>query len=190
MAWSVRLVAGQGLGAPVLRQRQLPRNDASAVTTTAPPATPKPRPKPRLVFPKRLRVLDRRDFQRIQSRGMRLGGHLLLIMAFKQQGAPKPARLGITASRKSGESVQRSRIKRILREAFRLHPGIFPPGVDIVVIAREGADVLTLAEATAELKKAAARLTSGPQRGSGGGGPHRPGGPRRPAGPHKPQQKS
>ena len=190
MAWSVRLVAGQDLGAPVLRQRHLPRNDANAVTTTAPPATPKPRPKPRLVFPKRLRVLDRRDFQRIQSRGMRLGGHLLLIMAFKQQGAPKPARLGITASRKSGESVQRSRIKRILREAFRLHPGIFPPGVDIVVIAREGADVLTLSEATPELKKAAARLASGPQRGSGGGGPHRPGGPRRPAGPRKPQPKS
>ena len=153
------------------------------MTTAAPPDPPKPPAAPsqaagapRLGFPKSLRVLDRKDFQRIQTRGMRLGGHLLLIMAFKQQGAPRPARLGITASRKSGESVQRSRMKRILREAFRLHPGMFPPGVDIVVIAREGADKLSLEQATQELQKAAARLKSGGGGGGGGGGPRGGGG--------------
>ena len=61
------------------------------------------------------------------------------------------ARLGITASKKSGDSVARSRIKRVVREAFRLNPQAFPKGWDFVVIAREGADKLTMQEAAEEL---------------------------------------
>ena len=38
----------------------------------------------------------------------------------------------------------RNRIKRLCRECFRLWPGFVPDGIDLVVIAREGADELTL----------------------------------------------
>ncbi len=38
----------------------------------------------------------------------------------------------------------RNRIKRLCRECFRLWPGFVPDGIDLVVIAREGADQLTL----------------------------------------------
>jgi ribonuclease P protein component len=137
---------------------------------TAPEATARA-PRPRLVFPKAHRVRSRRDFQRIQSRGMRLGGSRFLVLAMKQVGKPGPARLGLTASKKSGESVERNRIRRVLREAFRLQPGLFPPGWDLVIIAREGGHTMGLADAMEELRRAAARLQTG------GGTPQ---GPRKP----------
>ena len=138
---------------------------------------------PRFRFPKAKRVRDRRDFQRIQGRGTRLGGRLLMLLALKQGGVPGPSRLGITASRKSGDSVARSRIKRVCREVFRLNPDAFPAGWDFVVIAREGADALTMQQAADELLGALKRLKDAGPRGP------RPGGPRPPSskpGPKKP----
>lgn len=61
-----------------------------------------------------------------------------------------PARLGITATRKIGGAVQRNRIKRVVREAFRLGPDRLPHGVDLVVIAKAGAHELGLADVVAE----------------------------------------
>ena len=48
-------------------------------------------------------------------------------------------RLGISVSKKVGNSVVRHRIARLLRESFRLNDGKFHSGWDIVVIARAGA---------------------------------------------------
>ncbi len=61
-----------------------------------------------------------------------------------------PSRLGITVTRKIGGAVQRNRIKRVVREAFRLSPDRLPRGIDLVVIAKPGAHELGLAEVTAE----------------------------------------
>jgi ribonuclease P protein component len=73
--------------------------------------------------------------------------------------------LGITTSRKSGESVQRSRIRRLIREAWRLHQDELPGGWDFVVIARKGADLLSLDQVTAALRHAIKRLLApGPKR--------------------------
>ena len=58
--------------------------------------------------------------------------------------ARAPSRLGIVATRKVGDATMRNRIKRLCRECFRLWPGFVPDGIDLVVIAREGADELTL----------------------------------------------
>lgn len=51
-------------------------------------------------------------------------------------------RLGITASRKIGSAVKRNRVKRLLREFFRLHKLQLPPSTDILFIAQPGADTL------------------------------------------------
>ena len=48
-------------------------------------------------------------------------------------------RLGISVSRKVGNSVVRHYIKRCVKEAYRLHENMFNSGLDIVVIARQGA---------------------------------------------------
>lgn len=45
-------------------------------------------------------------------------------------------RLGISVSKKVGNSVIRHRVKRIIKESYRLHENIFNSGLDIVVIAR------------------------------------------------------
>jgi len=47
-----------------------------------------------------------------------------------------PLRLGITASRKIGGAVQRSRARRLIREGFRAVFSELPEALDIVVIVR------------------------------------------------------
>ena len=48
-------------------------------------------------------------------------------------------RLGISVSKKVGNSVVRHRVTRLVRESYRLHESIFNSGLDIVVVARQGA---------------------------------------------------
>jgi ribonuclease P protein component len=54
----------------------------------------------------------------------------------KRRPAGSPLRLGITASRKIGNSVQRSRARRLIREGFRAVFSELPEALDIVVIVR------------------------------------------------------
>ncbi len=48
-------------------------------------------------------------------------------------------RLGISVSKKVGNSVVRHHLTRLIRESYRLHENIFNSGLDIVVVARNGA---------------------------------------------------
>ncbi len=52
----------------------------------------------------------------------------------------KKNRLGISVSKKVGNSVVRHRLTRLVREAYRLHEDKFNSGLDIVVVARESAN--------------------------------------------------
>jgi ribonuclease P protein component len=68
-----------------------------------------------------------------------------------------PARLGIIASRKVGNAVQRNRAKRLIRDAFRrLHSGLREP-LDLVVIATRRTLQLTGNEVREELETALRR---------------------------------
>ena len=49
-------------------------------------------------------------------------------------------RLGISVSKKVGNSIVRHRLTRLVREAYRLHEDKFNSGLDIVVVARESAN--------------------------------------------------
>jgi len=48
--------------------------------------------------------------------------------------------LGITASRRVGNAVVRSRAKRLCREAFRATRTLWPPGIDLVVIVKRATE--------------------------------------------------
>ena len=81
------------------------------------------------------RVRKRAEFLDIQSGGVRVNGDCLVFVV-KRRAAGSPLRLGITASRKIGNSVQRSRARRLIREGFRAVFSDLPDGLDIVVIVR------------------------------------------------------
>ena len=74
-------------------------------------------------------------------------------------------RLGITVSRQVGKAVRRNRLKRLVREVFRQHRELLPPGSDLVVIARAGCRVDSTAEVAAELAQASAALAQACRRG-------------------------
>ncbi len=107
----------------------------------------------RLGKPARLR--RRREFLEVQERGRRLYARELVVLALSTGG--ERARLGITVSRKIASAVGRNRIKRWVREAFRAVASDLPP-VDVVVVARPGADRVGLAGARAALEAARAAL--------------------------------
>jgi ribonuclease P protein component len=81
------------------------------------------------------RVRKRAEFLDIQSGGVRVNGDCLVFVV-KRRPAGSPLRLGITASRKIGNSVQRSRARRLIREGFRAVFSELPEALDIVVIVR------------------------------------------------------
>jgi ribonuclease P protein component len=75
------------------------------------------------------------------------GPHLIFLVRKNGSGH---SRIGLTVSRRVGGSVQRNRIKRLLRESFRRIKHQIHPAIDLVVIARKGAvdlDYLTVCEA-------------------------------------------
>lgn len=68
-----------------------------------------------------------------------------MIMYVKENGLGKN-RIGISVSKKVGNSVVRHRVTRLIRESYRLHENIFNSGLDIVIIARPSAASVTYYE--------------------------------------------
>ncbi len=60
-------------------------------------------------------------------------------------------RLGITASKRVGNSVKRNRIKRLIREFFRLNKQQIPEGYDIMIIALRESNKLNFFKVQEEL---------------------------------------
>ena len=61
-----------------------------------------------------------------------------LIMYVKENGT-ESNRIGISVSKKVGNSVVRHRVTRLVRESYRLHEAVFNSGLDIVIVARQNA---------------------------------------------------
>jgi len=68
------------------------------------------------------------------------------------------SRLGITVTRRVGNAVVRNRIKRQVRERFRLHRALRSRGLDMVLIAKHSAGRLSKAEMARELEQLFDRL--------------------------------
>lgn len=92
---------------------------------------------PRRTFPKSARLLKRAEFRRVYDEGQRRSGRLCA--AFFRPNGLAQTRLGITAPARLGGAVIRNRLKRRLREVFRLHREALPQGWDIVLNPRPAA---------------------------------------------------
>ena len=77
---------------------------------------------------------ENRDFSRAYSRGSKAINHCMVLYARKNNKGIN--RFGITVSSKLGKAVVRNRIRRRLREIYRLNESRFRPGYDIVAVAR------------------------------------------------------
>ena len=85
---------------------------------------------------KTVSIKDERSFYRLYKRGRYSGGKYFTVFT-RKNGDPDINRLGIVVSKKAGNSVQRNRIRRLVRECYRLSEDELSPGNDILVSARE-----------------------------------------------------
>ncbi|MCI8402059.1 MAG: ribonuclease P protein component [Lachnospiraceae bacterium] len=78
------------------------------------------------------------DFQEVYHGGRSLANKSL-VMYVLARGKERPSRIGMSVSRKVGNSVVRHRVKRLIRESHRRNRHRIADGLDIVVIARNEA---------------------------------------------------
>jgi len=105
---------------------------------------------PRLTLPAQRRLRRKSDFDATYARGARFGTGFFSVTANSNNlGAP---RLGLAVAVKvAGGAVPRNRIRRIIRESFRVHQQHLP-ALDIVVSARPRARQAAAAELHASLE--------------------------------------
>jgi len=109
----------------------------------------------RLSFRKQQRLRRGADFARVYALRCAARSRHLTVFA-----APNPdgqLRVGFSVSRKHGNAVLRNRIKRLMREAFRLSRHELPGGLDLVLVPVEARDA-TLTEFREALVRAVQKL--------------------------------
>lgn len=85
-----------------------------------------------------------RDFQLVYKKGTSYANKYLVM--YVRENQLEKNRIGISVSKKVGNSVVRHRLCRLVRESYRLHEDVFRRGFDIVVVARVSAKERTFRE--------------------------------------------
>jgi ribonuclease P protein component len=92
---------------------------------------------------KRRRLSRSAEFDRVFREGRSHASRYLVLHAFPRPGAgEEEPRLGVSVGRKVGGAVERTRVKRLLREAFWASSAALPAGHDFVLVARPDAGEL------------------------------------------------
>lgn len=107
---------------------------------------------PRFKLPRAARLLSQRDFRRVYGRGRRASGRLMTVVVLGVRDA-RGARLGLSVSKDHGSAVVRNKIKRLLREAFRLERPELPAALEVVIVPKVREEKLALDELRTELRE-------------------------------------
>jgi ribonuclease P protein component len=90
------------------------------------------------------RLLRRADFEKLSEDGNRIDS-IYFTIVYSQNGLGR-LRLGITVGKRVGRAVIRNRVKRLVREHFRLRKALFSDSYDVNVIAKSGTSDLSSRE--------------------------------------------
>ena len=85
-----------------------------------------------------------KDFQTVYRQGKSYANKYLVLYIMENQ--TEKNRIGISVSKKVGNSVVRHHLTRLIRESYRLQEECFQRGYDLVVIARQSAKDVTYKE--------------------------------------------
>lgn len=88
----------------------------------------------RFVFRARHRISHKRDFEAAYRQGVRRVHGAIAV--YGRPNALSHSRLGLSVGKRIGNAVRRGRMKRLLREVFRVIREEMPPGYDLVVSVR------------------------------------------------------
>ncbi len=89
-------------------------------------------PVKRLTLPKNRRLVSNRQFKAVLDRRRRAGDAMLTLWVAENRCGH--ARLGVSVGKSCGNAVVRNRLKRLMREAFRLSQEQVPAGYDYVLM--------------------------------------------------------
>lgn len=113
-------------------------------------------PSPSERFPRASRLLSPADFKRVFSRACKVSGRNFVVLA-RPNALGRP-RLGLAVSKKHAKTaVSRNRLKRQVRESFRLKQ-MELGGIDVIFLSRPGADGVAPRDLRQDLERLWPRL--------------------------------
>ena len=105
-----------------------------------------------------MRVRSQRIFKTAFANRCRVSGQWLTLFAVRNEVGF--VRLGISVGRRFGSAVERNRVKRLIREAFRRIRHELPPGLDMIVVPKTGDREPSLSELQISLRSLAEKIVT------------------------------
>lgn len=102
-------------------------------------------------FAKGDRLLKPAEFARVKKLGKKRFTENFTAYLLSTQN--ERTRIGISASARVTNAVKRNRIKRLIREFFRLNKGALPPSMDMLIAVRKDSSGNTYSQTEAEMKR-------------------------------------
>ena len=112
----------------------------------------------RFRFPRSARLTRASEFRLVKQNGRSFTGKYLVLAVFRPPHE-SPVRAGLVTSRRVGPAVVRNRVRRRLREVYRLNRSRIGPGWWLVMIARVSASSASLAQLQQDWLRLAGRAS-------------------------------